>query len=341
MDTKKVLLTGGAGFIGSHTAVALIEKGYEPVIVDDLRSSHDFIIGNIEKIVGKKVIFHKVDCCNEVAMKSVFEEHKTFAGVIHFAAYKAVGESVEYPTMYYKNNVQSLVLILDLMEEFKVDNLIFSSSCTVYGTPEVIPVTEDTPIQEANSPYGYTKQIGERICKDWSIANEKKVSLLRYFNPIGAHESSLLGELPIGKPQNLVPFIMQSAIGKLGPLTVYGDDYDTQDGSCVRDYIHVVDLAEAHVSSLAKSVKDGDQMVVMNLGTGRGATVLELINAFKTHVSDYLEFTIGPRRAGDVPAIYADCRFGEEYIGWKSRYSMEEALEHAWKWENYIKDKHS
>ena len=341
MNTKKVLLTGGAGYIGSHTAVALIEKGFEPVIVDDLRNSHSFVISNIEAIVGRKVVFHQVDCCDETAMKSVFEEHVCFVGVIHFAAYKAVGESVDHPTMYYKNNIQSLVLILDLMKEFKVDNFIFSSSCTVYGIPDHIPVTEATPMKEASSPYGYTKQVGERICTDWSNSSNSKITLLRYFNPVGAHESALLGELPIGKPQNLVPFIMQSAIGKLGALTVYGNDYDTRDGSCIRDYIHVVDLAEAHVSALEKSINDGDQKVVLNLGTGRGATVLELINAFKERTGQQLEYSIGDRRSGDVPAIYADCSFGESYINWKARYSMEDALEHAWKWENYIKENHS
>jgi UDP-glucose 4-epimerase len=340
-DRRKILLTGGAGFIGSHTAIALYENGYEPIIVDDLRNSFSFILKHVEEIIDNHLIHYKIDCCDEEAMRKVFQDHPDIEGVVHFAAYKAVGESVEKPTAYYKNNIQSLVLILDLMSEFELNNFVFSSSCTVYGNPDVIPVTEDTPMKLAESPYGYTKQVGERICTDWSSATQKKATLLRYFNPIGSHESGKIGELPIGKPQNLVPFITQSAIGKLGPLTVYGNDYDTPDGSCIRDYIHVVDLAEAHVAAIKTSISNTNEGVQkINIGTGRGATVLELVNAFITLSGKELKYTIGERREGDVPAIYADCTYGENVLKWKSRFSMEDALKHAWQWELNLKEKY-
>ena len=339
---KKVLLTGGAGFIGSHTLIALHNMGYQPIVVDDMRNSHDFILENIKDIIKDDLIFYSVDCCDAKAMKNIFENHKDMIGVIHFAAYKAVGESVANPTMYYKNNVQSLNVILDLMQEFNINNIVFSSSCTVYGSPDFMPVTEETPIKYAESPYGFTKQIGERICGDWTSANNKKAVLLRYFNPIGAHESGSVGELPIGRPQNLIPYITQSAIGKLGPLTVHGDDYETDDGSCVRDYIHVMDLAEAHVKSLEFLFDKDDQGVeVFNVATGRGASVLELVNSFiKVNKVD-LNFSIGPRRSGDVPAIFADCSKAEKMIGWKARYTMEDALKHSWEWEKNLKDKYA
>ena len=341
-NSKKVLLTGGAGFIGSHTLIALYNMGYQPVVVDDMRNSHDFIFNNVKDIINDEIIHYKVDCCDEKAMRQVFFEHKDLLGVIHFAAYKAVGESVDNPTMYYKNNVQSLNVLLDLMEEFEIDNIVFSSSCTVYGSPEVIPVTEETPMQYAESPYGFTKQIGERVCSDWTSAKNKTAILLRYFNPIGAHESGTIGELPVGKPQNLVPFITQSAIGKLGALTIHGDDYDTEDGSCIRDYIHVMDLAEAHVKAIEYSFRTKDSGSSMfNIGTGRGASVLELVKSFiKVNKVD-LNYSIGPRRSGDVPAIYADCSKAEKMIGWKARYTMEDALKHSWEWEKNLKDKYA
>lgn len=339
---QKVLLTGGAGFIGSHTAVALVEAGFEPIIVDDLRNSREFVIRHIEEIIGRKIIHYKIDCCDESAMRSVFESHSDIFGVIHFAAYKSVNESVEKPLSYYKNNIDSLVLILRLIEEYDLNNFVFSSSCTVYGDPDKIPVSEETPVKLANSPYGYTKQVGERIIGDWTNASKKKSILLRYFNPIGAHESGKIGELPIGTPQNLVPFITQSAIGKIGQLTVFGDDYNTTDGSCIRDYIHVVDLAEAHVKAMKYLAAKTDSHVdVLNIGTGRGATVLELIKSFiKVNEVD-LNYSIGPRRSGDVPAIYAICDKASELINWESRYTMEDALKHAWKWELNLRDKYA
>lgn len=339
METKKVLLTGGAGYIGSHTVLSLINNGFEPVIVDDLRRSDLFMVENLKVISDKDLIFHQVDCCNETELRSVFEEHKNFVGVIHFAAYKFVGESVGEPNMYYKNNLLSLMLILDLMKEFNVDNFVFSSSCTVYGIPEIVPVTEQTPLQEANCPYGFTKQMGERMIMDWSNATGKKVSLLRYFNPIGAHESGLIGDLQVENPQNLVPFMTQSVIGNRGALTVFGNDYDTEDGTCIRDYIHVIDLAEAHVSAMKKSDRDGDQIAIVNIGSGKGSTVLEIINTFEERTGEKVDYIIGDRRPGDVPVIYADCSYGESYLDWKAQLSIGDALEHAWKWENYLKNR--
>lgn len=338
---KKVLLTGGAGFIGSHTIISLVEKGYTPIVVDDFRNAYPFILKHVETIIGQSIELHQVDCGDYHSMKPLFEKY-SFEGVIHFAAYKAVGESVELPLKYYSNNINSLVNILQLMEEFHVNHIVFSSSCTVYGTPNSIPVTEETETQPSNSPYGETKKMGERICKDWVDSQEKKnVTLLRYFNPIGAHPSGTIGELPIGAPLNIVPYLTQSVIGKRPPLTVFGDDYETPDGSGIRDYIHVVDLANAHVQALDKMMIKEQGLKIYNVGTGTGTSVLELINSFEKVNQIKVDYKIGPRRAGDVPAIYADTTKVEKELGWKAKYSVDDCMKHAWQWEVNLKEKYS
>jgi UDP-glucose 4-epimerase len=336
---SKILVTGGTGYIGSHTVVELFNAGYEVVIVDNLSNSELAILDQIEKITGKKPECEIFDLCDEDKVKDFLIRQPDITGVIHFAAYKAVGESVRLPLKYYKNNFDSL---LNLLENIKGKiNFVFSSSCTVYGQPEVLPVTEDAPIQKAESPYGNTKQICEEILTDYAKVNDElNVISLRYFNPVGAHETGLIGELPIGVPNCLVPFITQSAIGKRGPITVYGDDYNTPDGSAVRDYIHVVDLAKAHVSAIKRleNAAAESNYEVFNLGTGTGTSVLEVINAFESSTGEKLNYTIGARRPGDVEKVWGDVTKSSELLGWKAELGIEDMMKSAWKWEKYIKE---
>ncbi len=337
MNAKKILVTGGAGYIGAHTVVELIQAGYEPVIVDDLSKSDRTLIDGIEKITNKKPTFYQGDCCDKKFLQSVFQAEKNFSCVMHFAAYKSVGESVIKPLEYYRNNLDSLIVLLQVMQENDVKNFIFSSSCTVYGQPDQIPVNETAPFKKAESPYGASKQMCEKILEDAHTTGFRIISL-RYFNPIGAHPTILMGELPIGIPNNLVPYITQTAAGKREKLTVFGDDYDTPDGSCVRDFIHVVDLALAHVKAMQNLVKITDSNVyeAFNVGTGIGVSVLELIDKFQKATGTKLNYTIGPRRPGDIEKVYADPTKVNRELGWSTKYSIEEALLHAWEWEKKL-----
>ena len=338
---SKILVTGGAGYIGSHAVVALQQAGYQPVIVDNFSNSEESALAGIESILGVKVPTHRIDCGDAAALRGVFEAEKNIAGVIHFAAYKAVGESVAKPLTYFQNNVGSLLTLLGVMAEFKVQNLVFSSSCTVYGIPDALPVTENTPTKPASSPYGRTKQMCEDVVRDVSAApaNELHTILLRYFNPIGAHESAKIGELPLGVPNNLVPFITQTAAGIREELTINGGDYDTVDGTNVRDYIHVVDLAKAHVVAVQRLLdrKGGETVETFNVGTGHGNSVLEVVQAFEQASGQKLNYRIGPRRAGDVPAIYADATKAAEGLGFKTETSLADSLASAWKWQQTLK----
>ena len=332
----KILVTGGAGFIGSHTVVELIDNGYNPIIVDDLRNSKKFILNNLEKIIGKKIAHYSIDCGNIDKLSAVFEKENP-EGIIHFAADKAVNESVINPLKYYHNNISNLINLLRVVSKFPVKSFVFSSSCTVYGVPDLIPVDESAKIKPAFSPYGYTKQVGERILSDFvKTFPDISLSLLRYFNPIGAHTSGLIGELPLGVPNNLIPFITQTAIGKRDFLTVYGNDYNTSDGTCIRDYIHVMDLANAHVLTLNHGLENNTKPLILNVGTGKGNSVLEIIESFEKVNGLPLKYIIGPRREGDVPAIYADNKLITQKIGWKSKYSIEDALKHSWIWEQKL-----
>lgn len=337
--TKKILVTGGCGFIGSHTVVALIENGYTPVIVDNLANAEAFIHERLEQITGKKIRFYINDCTDHVAMDKIFGDEK-FDGVIHFAAYKAVGESVAEPLKYYKNNIGSLVTMLELCEKHNIPDFVFSSSCTVYGTPKQIPVTENSASLAAESPYGNTKVIGERILQEY-VQSGKKINavLLRYFNPIGGHPSGLIGELPKGVPNNLIPYITQTAIGKMNALTVYGNDYSTADGTCIRDYIHVCDIADAHVAALIHIRENKNNPEIFNLGTGKGNTVLEVVQTFERVNKVKLNYVIGPRRSGDVESIFADNKKAYEQLKWKCKYTLADALEHAWNWEKQLANK--
>lgn len=336
MAKKKILVTGGAGYIGAHTVVELSQAGFEPVIVDNFSKSDDTLLKGIEKILGSKPVFMEGNCTDSTFLRSVFEKHQ-FACVMHFAAFKSVGESVQRPLYYYHNNIESLVTLLEVMKEFNVSDLIFSSSCTVYGEPDQIPVDESAPFKRAESPYGATKQMCERILED-AYSSGFRVISLRYFNPIGAHPSALLGELPIGTPNNLVPYVTQTAIGKREQLTVFGNDYTTPDGSCIRDFIHVVDLATAHMNAMQYLDKQkGDTFYnVFNLGTGVGVSVLELITKFEKATGVKLNYVIGPRRSGDVEKTYADPAKVNKELGWNAKYSVEEALLHAWQWEQKL-----
>lgn len=335
----KILVTGGAGFIGSHTVVELHNAGFEPVIIDNLYNSNLNVLEGIKKITGKEFPFYEIDCNDADKVRALFEKEK-FDGVIHFAAYKAVGESVEKPLNYYENNLISLLVLLRAAQEFHVDKFVFSSSCTVYGQPEKLPVTESTPRLPANSPYGNTKAIAEDIIRDHvhSRPGLKAISL-RYFNPIGAHETSLIGELPNGVPSNLVPFITQTAAGLRKSLTVFGNDYDTPDGTCIRDFIHVVDLAKAHVKALdlLESQTNTNYYDVFNVGTGEGYTVLQLINTFEEVNGVKLNYTIGPRREGDVEKIYAQSDKVNNVMKWRAEKTMADALRDAWNWQLKLK----
>jgi UDP-glucose 4-epimerase len=337
LETKgKILVTGGAGYIGSHAVVELFEAGYEPVIIDNFVNSQESALSGISAILNAQITCHRVDCTDAAALREVFRKEENIAGVIHFAAYKAVGESVKEPLKYYHNNVGSLVALLQVMEEFGVTNLVFSSSCTVYGVPDKLPVTEETPVKKANSPYGNTKQICEDILTDLANSGGSKIHTiaLRYFNPIGAHPSAKTGELPLGVPNNLVPFITQTAIGIREKLTVFGTDYDTPDGSNIRDYIHVVDLAKAHVVAIDRLLAGkAKQIEMFNIGTGQGNSVLEVVKTFEKVSGQKLNYEIGPRRAGDVPKIYADVTKATKELGFKTELGLEEGLASAWQWE--------
>ena len=331
----KIIVTGGAGFIGSHTVVDLLENGFDPVIIDDFRNSKPFIIDNIKQISSRSFSFYDIDCGDIEKLSDVFEKENP-DGIIHFAADKAVNESVVDPLKYYHNNVTTLVNVLKVVSKFQLKSFVFSSSCTVYGVPKNVPVSEASSIQPAFSPYGFTKQIGEQILRDFSKSNpDLSISLLRYFNPIGAHPSGLIGELPLGVPSNLIPFVTQTAIGIRKSLTVHGDDYETNDGTCIRDYIHVVDLASAHVLALNNSSNNSEPQVI-NIGTGTGRSVLEVIQTFEKVNNLKLNYTIGPRRSGDAPSVYADNTLAKEKLGWNNIYSLEDALEHAWNWEKKL-----
>lgn len=333
----KILVTGGIGYIGSHTVVELHNAGYEVLIVDNLSNSSIKILDQLHKITGKYHEFVELDLQDTLAVNNFAEQHPDIDGIIHFAAYKAVGESVREPLKYYKNNFYSLI---NLLTAYPTTNFVFSSSCTVYGQPDQLPVTEDSPVKKAESPYGNTKQIAEEILVETAkVTPGLNVIALRYFNPVGAHETALIGELPIGVPQNLIPFITQSAIGKRGPIQVFGDDYDTPDGSAVRDYIHVVDLAKAHVAAI-KRLEDGkvESYDVFNLGTGKGSSVLEIINAFEQSTGEKLNYQIAPRREGDVEKTYGDVTKSKNVLGWQTELDLNEMMRSAWEWEKYIKD---
>lgn len=332
----KILVTGGTGYIGSHTVVELIEAGFEAVIVDNLSNSSADSIDGIEKITGVRPAFEKVDCCGKDALKGVFERHPGIRGAIHFAASKAVGESVQKPLLYYRNNILSLVNLIECLIESGADRLVFSSSCTVYGQPDELPVTENAPIKPATSPYGRTKQICEDIIRDAVHANPGfKGVLLRYFNPIGAHESALIGELPNGVPQNLIPYVTQTAVGVRDRLRIFGDDYDTPDGSCIRDYINISDLAAAHVCACSRLLGDdaAENVETYNIGTGRGTSVFEIVNAFERATGVKLPYEVAPRREGDIVQVWADASKAFDKLGWRPRRSLEQTLRSAYEWE--------
>jgi UDP-glucose 4-epimerase len=338
----KILVTGGLGFIGSHTVVALQKKDYEVIVIDNLSNSSLKVIEGITNITSATPDFHKLDLRDKLDVNEFFKSHQDISGVIHFAASKAVGESVENPLLYYENNLAALTYLLQNIIKLPQQNIIFSSSCTVYGEAEQLPISEDASIKPAISPYGNTKQIGEEIILDTCKAFSKlKAISLRYFNPIGAHPSAEIGELPLGTPQNLVPYITQTAIGRRDHLSVFGDDYPTTDGTCIRDYIHVMDLAEAHVVALERlmSSKTDTNFEVFNLGTGIGSSVLEVVNAFKSASGEKLNYSIVDRRAGDVVAAYADTEKANKILGWKAKRSLEQALKDAWTWEKSLTEK--
>lgn len=333
-----ILVTGGLGYIGSHTVVELLNNGFEVVIVDDLSNSERFILNNIEEITGKKPVFYPFDLKRKELLNQVFDAH-TIEGCINFAAFKAVGESQVKPIDYYENNLFSLINILQEFKERGISNFIFSSSCTVYGQADVMPIDENTPLKMPESVYGKTKQMGEEILIDFAKGYNRKISLLRYFNPIGAHPSAKLGELPIGIPNNLVPYVMQTAAGVREKLSVWGDDYPTEDGTAVRDYIYVVDLAKAHVAALKKLIEDQSGEAVIdtyNLGTGKGSSVLEVVKAFENANGVEVPYQICDRREGDITIAYADPSKAEKELGWKSGTSLEESLKTVWEWQKYL-----
>lgn len=339
---KKILVTGGTGYIGSHTVVELQNSGYEVVIVDNLSNSRADVVDNIAEVSGIKPAFEEVDCVDMAAMRKVFEKHGNIEAIIHFAASKAVGESVQKPLLYYRNNIVSLVNLLELMPEFGVKGIVFSSSCTVYGEPDELPVTENAPIKPATSPYGNTKQINEEIIRDAVKANPAySAILLRYFNPIGAHPTALLGELPNGVPQNLVPYITQTAIGLREQLSVFGNDYNTPDGSCIRDYINVVDLAKAHVIAIDRILekKQKEMVEVFNIGTGRGLSVLELVTMFEKATGVKLNYKIVGRREGDIEKVWANPERANNELGWKADTPVEDTLLSAWKWQLKLRER--
>ena len=339
---KKILVTGGTGFIGSHTTVELQAAGYEVVIIDNLSNSNADVVDGIEEISGVRPAFEKVDCCDLPALEGVFQKYPGIEGIIHFAASKAVGESVEKPLMYYENNILSLINLLKLMPKYNVKGIIFSSSCTVYGQPdpENLPVTEEAPIKKAESPYGNTKQINEEIVQDY-VKSGAPISaiLLRYFNPIGSHPTAIIGELPNGVPANLIPYLTQTAIGIREQLSVFGDDYDTPDGSCIRDFIYVVDLAKAHVCAMERIVngQNTEPVEIYNVGTGKGVSVFELINTFEKCTGVKLNYKVAPRRTGDIEKVWGNVDKANKVLGWKAVHTLEDALSSAWKWQQELR----
>jgi UDP-glucose 4-epimerase len=338
---KKILVTGGTGYIGSHTSVELIEDGFDVVIIDNLSNSEAEVVDRIKKITGIRPVLEVFDLCDKERVNNFFEKNSDIAAVIHFAAFKAVGESVYKPLEYYRNNLVSLINLLDAMRKFSIRNMVFSSSCTVYGQPEKLPVTEDAPLKPAISPYGNTKQIGEGIIKDTTASGEDINAIsLRYFNPIGAHPSAIIGELPRGVPENLVPYITQTAIGLRDELKVFGNDYNTPDGSCIRDYLHVSDLSKAHVVAVKRLItgKNKKNYEVFNLGTGEGVSVLEAIHSFEKISGIKLKYKITGRRPGDIEKIWSDPSFANKELGWKTVYSLDDAMKSAWEWEKKIRN---
>lgn len=335
---KKILITGGLGYIGSHTAVELIQSGYEVIIIDNLSNTRIEVLDGIEKITGVRPVFYQTDMRDQAAVKNFFDKEKV-DGVIHFSAFKAVGESVGKPLAYYENNLSALIVLLQELTQRGIRAFIFSSSCTVYGQADELPITEKAAVKPAESPYGYTKQVGEIIIKDTVRATDLKAIALRYFNPIGAHSSALIGELPLGVPQNLVPFITQTAAGIRQELSIFGNDYPTADGTAIRDYIHVVDLAKAHIVALERllSNKNKDVYECFNIGTGTGSSVLEIIKTFEKVSGQKLPYKIVERRAGDVVAAYADTTLANKELGWKAQLSLEDSLRSSWAWEKKIR----
>jgi UDP-glucose 4-epimerase len=336
---KKILVTGGTGYIGSHTSVELIEEGFDVVIIDNLYNSEAEVVERIEKITGIKPALTVFDLCDQDKLNNFFEKNRGIDAIIHFAAYKAVGESVIKPLEYYRNNLVSLMNLMDAMKKFSIPNMVFSSSCTVYGQPEKLPVTEDAPLQPAISPYGNTKKIGEEIIRDTTVSGiDIRAISLRYFNPIGAHPTAIIGELPRGVPENLVPFITQTAIGLRDELKVFGNDYDTPDGSCIRDYLHVSDLSKAHVVAVKRLINGMNKKnyEIFNLGTGKGVSVLEAIHSFEKVSGIKLKYRITRRRPGDIEKIWADPSFANKELGWKTVYSLDDAMKSAWEWEKNI-----
>ncbi|MFC2103759.1 UDP-glucose 4-epimerase GalE [Bacteroidota bacterium] len=339
---KLVLVTGGTGYIGSHTAVELMNEGFDVVIIDNLSNSEKAVLDGIAAITGRRPYFEQFDICNKEKLENFFKVYKKLDAIIHFAAYKAVGESVEKPLMYYQNNLTTLMNLLQSMVDFKIPYFVFSSSATVYGQPDQLPVTEEAPFKTADSPYGNTKQIAEEIIRDTLKVNPELYAIsLRYFNPIGAHPSSLIGELPRGIPNNLVPFITQTAIGIRDELKVFGDDYNTPDGTAIRDYINVVDLAKAHVVSIKRMIeqKSKSNLEIFNLGTGKGSSVMEIVNTFEKVTGEKLKCKIVGRRLGDVESVYADTKYANAELGWKVEVGLKETLLSAWNWEKYIRNK--
>ncbi|HUR65158.1 MAG TPA: UDP-glucose 4-epimerase GalE [Chitinophagaceae bacterium] len=336
---SKILVTGGCGYIGSHTIVDLIENGYDVISVDNNSRSNPIILKGVEQITGQKIKNYKVDLCNFDDTFAIFHENKDITGIIHFAAYKSVGESVQKPLLYFENNLNSLINVLKCALEFNIPHLVFSSSCTVYGNPDEVPVTESSVPKPAESPYGYTKQMGEQMVGEFVKSSGIQSVLLRYFNPAGAHPSTAIGEMPVGKPENLVPAITQTAIGRLAGMKVHGTDYPTRDGSCIRDYIHVCDLAHAHTLSLKylEEARNTTNCEIFNLGSGTGISVLEAIHAFEKVTDKKLNYEKGPRRSGDVIAVYANKDKAQRLLGWNPRYSLEDIMTTAWKWEVRLK----
>jgi UDP-glucose 4-epimerase len=335
----KILLTGGAGYIGSHTYLELVKEGFTPILIDDLSNSDESVIGKLEELSGQKPIFFQGNFGDSNLLDKIFSEHK-IDGIIHFAAFKAVGESVEKPLKYYRNNISNLVVLLEKILEKEITNFVFSSSCTVYGEPDSLPINENAPFKVASSPYGNTKQIGEEIIQETCLSSKKlKAISLRYFNPIGAHESAEIGELPKGIPANLVPFLTQSVAGIRGKLKVYGNDYSTPDGTAIRDYIHVVDLAKAHIFALKHLIQENNSFFYdyFNIGTGKGSSVLEVIEAFESATGLKVDYEIAPRRDGDIVSIYASTDKSEKILNWKTQYSLQEALRDSWNWEKKLR----
>lgn len=336
---QKILVTGGIGYIGSHTILDLIENGYEVVSIDNFSRSNPSLKNRIEKIARKEIKNYNINICDLNSLKNVFEKEKDIQGIIHFAAFKSVPESVKFPALYYHNNITSLINIIDCAETFGIKNFVFSSSCSVYGNAKDLPVTEQTLLEKAESPYAFTKQAGEEIIRNFTANSNLSTILLRYFNPVGAHPSGLIGEIPLNRPENLFPFITQTGIGKLPQLTVFGNDYDTRDGSCIRDFIHVCDIAHAHTLALKflqNSIKQSAE--IFNLGTGNGVTVLEAVEAFEKISNAKLNYTIGPRRSGDVVSVYANNQKAREILGWNCKFNLEEMMATAWTWEKNLKE---